>query len=100
MRSFIPGRKATMAHEEHDVDAPAVTIRQGIARRVTAQDVAIRQGGAVQISGGTVRFSQGGVGLAMAVNATLEQIAAYAVLARDAGRIDPAAAAYVIARIG
>ena len=72
-----------MAHEEHDVDAPAVTIRQGIARRVTAQDVAIRQGGAIQISGGTVRLSQGGVGLAMAEKATLEQMAAQAVLARD-----------------
>ena len=47
-----------MAHEEHDVEAPAVTIRQGIARRVTAQDVAIRQGGALQITGGTVRLSQ------------------------------------------
>src|SRR5207245_1266373 len=56
MRSFIAGRKATMAHEEHDVEAPAVTIRQGIARRVNAQDVAIRQGGALQITGGTVRL--------------------------------------------
>src|SRR5437773_10824052 len=78
MRSFIAGRRATMAHEEHDVEAPAVTIRQGIARRVTAQDVAIRQGGALQITGGTVRLSQGGIGIAMAQKATLEQAAAQA----------------------
>src|SRR3989442_14722349 len=83
MRSFIAGRRATMAHEEHDVEAPAVTIRQGIARRVNAQDVAIRQGGALQITGGTVRLSQGGIGIAMAEKATLEQAAAQAVLARD-----------------
>src|SRR3989442_15413588 len=83
MRSFIAGRKATMAHEEHDVEAPAVTIRQGIARRVNAQDVAIRQGGALQITGGTARLSQGGIGIAMAGKATLEQAAAQAGAARE-----------------
>src|SRR2546427_7415752 len=92
MRSFIAGRRATMAHEEHDVEAPAVTIRQGIARRVTAQDVAIRQGGALQITGGTVRLSQGGIGIAMAEKATLEQAAAQAVIARDTAGFDQAAA--------
>src|SRR2546427_11821326 len=92
MRSFIAGRRATMAHEEHDVEAPAVTIRQGIARRVTAQDVAIRQGGALQITGGTVRLSQGGIGIAMAEKATLEQAAAQAVIARDTAVLDQAAA--------
>src|SRR2546425_4905221 len=98
MRSFIAGRRATMAHEEHDVEAPAVTIRQGIARRVTAQDVAIRQGGALQITGGTVRLSQGGIGIAMAEKATLEQAAAQAVLARDTAVLDQAAAGDVLAR--
>src|SRR3989442_14023054 len=92
MRSFIAGRRATMAHEEHDVEAPAVTIRQGIARRVTAEDVAIRQGGALQITGGTVRLSQGGIGIAMAEKATLEQAAAQAVIARDTAGLDQAAA--------
>src|SRR3989454_7874227 len=92
MRSFIAGRRATMAHEEHDVEAPAVTIRQGIARRVTAQDVAIRQGGALQITGGTVRLSQGGIGIAMAEKATLEQAAAQAVIARDTAGFGQAAA--------
>src|SRR3989454_9656600 len=92
MRSFIAGRRATMAHEEHDVEAPAVTIRQGIARRVNSQDVAIRQGGALQITGGTVRLSQGGIGIAMAEKATLEQAAAQAVLARDTAVLDQAAA--------
>src|SRR2546428_2396140 len=92
MRSFIAGRRATMAHEEHDVEAPAVTIRQGIARRVNAQDVAIRQGGALQITGGTVRLSQGGIGIAMAEKATLEQAAAQAVLARDTAVLGQAAA--------
>src|SRR2546430_11797817 len=87
MRSFIAGRRATMAHEEHDVEAPAVTIRQGIARRVTAQDVAIRQGGALQITGGTVRLSQGGIGIAMAEKATLEQAAAQAVGAQENGEL-------------
>src|SRR2546427_9354474 len=95
MRSFIAGRRATMAHEEHDVEAPAVTIRQGIARRVTAQDVAIRQGGALQITGGTVRLSQGGIGIAMAEKATLEQAAAQAVLARDTAVLDQAAGGVV-----
>src|SRR5207247_9676508 len=98
MRSFIAGRRATMAHEEHDVEAPAVTIRQGIARRVTAQDVAIRQGGALQITGGTVRLSQGGIGIAMAEKATLEQAAAQAVLARDTAVLDQAAAGVGLAR--
>src|SRR5207249_3830675 len=83
MRSCIAGRRATMAHEEHDVEAPAVTIRQGIARRVTAQDVAMRQGGALQITGGTVRLSQAGTGIAIAEKATPEQAAAQAVLASD-----------------
>src|SRR3989442_12380427 len=100
MRSFIAGRRATMAHEEHDVEAPAVTIRQGIARRVTAEDVAIRQGGALQITGGTVRLSQGGIGIAMAEKATLEQAAAQAGLARDTAGLGQAAGGGAPARPG
>src|SRR5437867_5497159 len=98
MRSFISGRNAAMAHEDHDVAAPAVSIRQGGARRVNAQDVTIRQGGSFQISAGTVRVSQGGVGLAMAEKATIEQGAAQAVIARDTVTMDQAAAGVVMAR--
>ena len=84
---------ANIIHADKDV-----TIRQGGAKEVRAQEVTIRQGGAVSIDADTVHMVQGGAGLVRCGDAHLGPGSTSAAILADTVKLEQSGAQFILAR--